>query len=189
MATRSSEKAGRNPEETRARLIEAAWAEFEEAGYDDTNTNRIAQRAGYAPQTFYRHFEHKQAIFLAVYAQWVEDEARLLDGVRDADQAARLAIRHHKRSLKFRRALRLLSVSDPAVRKARAESRLAQIARLRTRLKHLAKTDQAELAAGLLQLERLADACAEGEFADLGLTAAEGERALARVMRDVLGRR
>jgi AcrR family transcriptional regulator len=60
----------------RGKLIEAAQAEFEEHGYDNTNSNAIAKRAGYAPQTFYRHFEDKRAIFLAVYQQWSAVEVR-----------------------------------------------------------------------------------------------------------------
>src|SRR6516164_2929685 len=70
----------RDPEATRAALIEAARLEFEEAGFDATQSNKIAARAGYAPQTFYRHFSSKLEIFLAVYDQWVADEQKALDG-------------------------------------------------------------------------------------------------------------
>jgi AcrR family transcriptional regulator len=50
----------------RSVLIAAARLEFEEFGFEGTNSNAIARRAGYAPQTFYRHFEDKREIFLAV---------------------------------------------------------------------------------------------------------------------------
>jgi AcrR family transcriptional regulator len=65
----------RNPEETRARLVDAAEAEFNAHGFDGTDTNRIARRAGYAPQTFYRHFADKTAVFLAVYDRWWRNES------------------------------------------------------------------------------------------------------------------
>ena len=41
-------------------------AEFIESGYAGTDTNRIARRAGFAPQTFYRWFADKTAILRAV---------------------------------------------------------------------------------------------------------------------------
>lgn len=178
----------RRPAETREALIDAAWSAFEEDGYDETNSNKIAARAGFAPQTFYRHFENKAAIFLAVYARWVREEQAALDDLRDAEKAARFAIRHHRRSRNFRRALRQLSLSEPSIRAARAASRRAQIAQLRMRLSHLSHLDDADLAARLLTIERLTDACAEGEFADLGVSAAAAEALLANALRAAFGR-
>ena len=52
---------------TPERLIAAAAAEFREAGFAGTDSNRIARRAGFAPQTFYRWFKDKTEIFIAVY--------------------------------------------------------------------------------------------------------------------------
>src|SRR6516225_8194103 len=127
----------RDPEGTRAALIEAARLEFEEAGFDATQSNKIAARAGYAPQTFYRHFSSKVEIFLAVYAQWVAEEQKALDSVSNMRGAAQVLIRHHRSSLRFRRALRQLSVVDDQVRRARSESRLSQIECLRRRIPHL----------------------------------------------------
>lgn len=179
----------RRPDVTRAALAEAARLEFEDPGFDATNTNKIAARAGYAPQTFYRHFEDKAAVFREVYRAWTLEEQTLLDGVRDADAAAALVIRHHRESLNFRRALRRLSLTDPAMRAARAESRTLQISRLRARLPHLAGREFADLAADLLMLERVTDACAEDEFADLGIAPDEAARLVARVIRQAFGRR
>jgi AcrR family transcriptional regulator len=45
------------PPSTSNDLIAAAAAEFNEFGFSGTDTNRIARRAGYAPQTFYRWFK------------------------------------------------------------------------------------------------------------------------------------
>lgn len=181
-------RAVRQPQATRAALVEAARGEFEDVGYHETNSNRIAARAGYAPQTFYRHFRDKPDIFLAVYRRWTEEEMQLLDGVRDATAAADTVIAHHRGSLHFRRALRLLSLTDDGIRAARAESRKAQIERLRARLAHLGSRSDADLAASLLTLERLTDACAEGELEDMGVPRAEGRRLVAAVIRREFGR-
>src|SRR5262249_20461426 len=150
----------------------------EDDGFDGTNSNRIAARAGYAPQTFYRHFVDKLDIFLAVYAAWVDDEFAVLERTRDPAKAAAIIVRHHRRSLQMRRSLRHLTVCEPRVRAARAKSRLAQIERMRERSPRLNKATIAELAAALLLVERLADACAESEFGDLGVSPKAAEAQL-----------
>ena len=65
------------------------------------------------------------------------------------------------------------------MRKARAESRLRQMERI------IADTGSGtvqSLAPFLFQIERLADAIAEGEFADLGLDESVGLEALATLL-------
>jgi AcrR family transcriptional regulator len=165
----------RDPDATRGALIDAARKEFEESGFDSTQSNKIARRAGFAPQTFYRHFIDKVDILLAVYARWVGEEQEALDAAKGMRKAARALLEHHRASLKFRRALRALSVTDKRVRTARANSRLLQIAHLRELVPHTSDVSDARLARSLFVIERVADACAEGEFADLrfGLDAAE----------------
>jgi AcrR family transcriptional regulator len=177
----------RNPEVTRTALIAAARREFEEAGYDETNSNKIAIRAGHAPQTFYRHFRDKAEIFLAVYAEWVREEEKLLDNIADARMAAVVLVAHHTGSLRFRRALRLLSFTDSEMRAARAASRKAQIDRLRDRFAPLAAESDAAQLAWLLQVERLTDAAAEGEFADMGVSQEEGIALLAELIANKVG--
>ncbi len=191
MKSASARQPARKPrmiQDTRAALIQAARLEFEDAGYDGTHSNKIATRAGYAPQTFYRHFSDKLEIFLAVYALWVDEEHAALDTVRRARAAAAAIVGHHRASLGMRRALRRLSVSDDQVRRARAKSRRDQIERLRVRLPHLRSVSNAEMAANLFMIERLSDACAEREFVDLGVSAEAGERQLEVLLRNVLGK-
>lgn len=158
----------RIPEETRAKLLAAAQREFNTAGFDGTDTNRIAKKAGYAPQTFYRHFPDKTAIFLAVYDAWWRAEASALaqTRARTAKQAATIALDFHARWRTFRRSLRHLAIVDAKVRKARTLARTEQIARWK---KAGSRRSAAELAAALLTAERLLDAAAEDELADLGL--------------------
>jgi AcrR family transcriptional regulator len=160
------------PDSTPARLIAAASEEFRRRGYSGTDTNRIARRAGFAPQTFYRWFRDKTQIFLAVYRAWEEEErvvlAKLLSVNAPSSQIVAAILKHHRTYRIFRRSLRQLTLEDPAVRKARAESRTRQIERIRESM-GAAALDFSEVATILFQIERLCDGIADDEFADLGV--------------------
>jgi AcrR family transcriptional regulator len=176
-------------EATSERLLRAAASEFNEHGFGGTDTNRIARRAGFAPQTFYRWFQDKVEIFIKTYERWTREEFGAI-GTLMAENAsnvrlARAIVAHHKAYLVFRRSLRQLSVENDVVRAARARSRLSQIAFVKSLSPNVAR-DDASLAAMLLQTERLADALAEGEFHDMELTNKAGEKALARLIHDLL---
>src|SRR5262245_48722863 len=58
------------PEETRSRRIAAAALLFNRVGFYRTDSNRIAEAAGYSTVVFYKHFRDKREIFLAAYEQW-----------------------------------------------------------------------------------------------------------------------
>jgi AcrR family transcriptional regulator len=184
---RLKKPAPRNPEETHARLVDAAEAEFNAGGFDGTDTNRIARRAGYAPQTFYRHFADKTAIFLAVYDRWWRAEADAVGKILRARGKSGLGgvadtlIAFHAKWRGFRRSLRHLSVEDARVRAARTVARRAQLQTVRELIPNPANRD-GEIAAALLVLERLCDAAAEGEFADMGLPKAAARQAVVRAL-------
>ncbi|HSZ73638.1 MAG TPA: TetR/AcrR family transcriptional regulator [Rhizomicrobium sp.] len=176
----------RDPEDTREKLVAAAEDEFNANGFHGTDTNRIAKKAGYAPQTFYRHFADKTDIFLAVYERWWKGEVAALENVlrkrRGKDgamAAARVVIGFHTRWRGFRRSLRHLAVTDSRVRVARAAARWAQLAPLK---EAGTRRGDAELIASLLTAERLCDAAAEGEFTDMGLSRAEATMIVASAM-------
>jgi AcrR family transcriptional regulator len=176
--------------DTKSLLLAAAQGEFGEHGFSGTDTNKIARRAGFAPQTFYRWYHDKTAIFIAVYERWEEDERSQLEAQlserRGARALAETVVQHHKAHLIFRRSLRQLSVSDPQVRKARAASRLRQAERIRG----WTQRDKRKLPAllvTLLEVERLADAVAEGELADLELSEEVGMAALERAIKRLRG--
>lgn len=173
---------------TRERLIAAAGAEFREASFAGTDSNRIARRAGFAPQTFYRWFKDKIEIFIAVYRAWEEEELRTVNAllVEGADDEAvvEAAVAHHRAWLKFRRSLRALSVENAQVRAARAESRLRQVAQI-ARWNGPRAPAADEIAARLLQLERLTDAIAEGEFIDMGMTEDAARRLLVEIFAEL----
>jgi len=175
---------------TASLLVAAAMAEFNEHGFGGTDTNRIARRAGFAPQTFYRWFKDKTDVFIAAYRAWWAEEESVLEPLlaQGAPNAALVeaGIAHHRRYLLFRRSLRLLSLEDEAVRKARATSRLHQVERMRVWAGQPdASTD--DLAIMFFKLERLTDAVAEGELADMGLTEDAARAELARIIAGVRG--
>lgn len=185
----TSRRSTRSPQaktSTDERLVRAAMEEFRRGGFSGTDSNRIARRAGFAPQTFYRWYADKTAVFLAAYRQWEEAEQDALDSLASrrasAPRLADAVVKHHRDYLMFRRSLRQLAVEDPAVRQARAQSRLRQVERIRQRL-GLDGTRNSVLAISLLQIERLADALAEGEFEDLGVDAGTARQAIAGLIR------
>lgn len=59
--------------ETRTRILQAAQRLFARQGYDGTTTRDLAQAAGVAEGTLFRHFPNKKAILVEVATQgWVE---------------------------------------------------------------------------------------------------------------------
>ena len=96
--------------------LQAAAKEFNEHGFGGTDTNRIARRAGFAPQTFYRWFQDKEEIFIKTYEHWQREEFGAI-GTLFAENAsdlrvARAVVAHHEAYLVFRRSLRQLSVEN-----------------------------------------------------------------------------
>lgn len=162
----------------RAALLAAAREQFELHGYEGTNSNMIARAAGYAPQTFYRHFADKLAIFIAVYKKWTEDELLLLSSISSAEDAAKVLVEHHRLHRVFRRSLRTLTASEQAVGSARAKMRQRQIDLLVTRSDKFARLQSAERLAALLRIERHCDAIADGEFEACGIDEKEAHAAL-----------
>lgn len=168
---------------TTDKLIQAARDEFATKGYNGTHTNAIARAAGFAPQTFYRHFDDKLTIFVAVYERWQLEEAAFLRDMlseqRPASDIAERIVYHHRQNKQFRRDLRFLAIEDDLVRSARRDSRTRQ-------LEFVGGTDRAGQAARLLEIERLADAIAEDEFVDLGLDDTAAKEEIVRRINEML---
>jgi AcrR family transcriptional regulator len=66
-------RAPRTEDETRTRILKAALKLFAKQGYDGTTTRDLAERAGVAEGTLFRHFTNKKAILVEVATQgWIE---------------------------------------------------------------------------------------------------------------------
>jgi AcrR family transcriptional regulator len=175
--------------EGRSELIRAARKEFDTVGYDGTNTNAIARRAGYAPQTFYRHFRDKLDIFIAVYGQWTDEEIGVIAAAGTPEEIAAAILAQHRKSKVFRRSLRDLSVRDPEMAKARASSRHRQIEAICRRLPGYARRPRADQVARLLTFERLCDGLVDGDFKRLGVAEDDVFRLLVDEARRVIDER
>jgi AcrR family transcriptional regulator len=69
MTESSAEKPRPRGEETRERILAAAYAQFIQNGYHGTSMRQIAQAAGLAVGGIYNHFAGKEEVFAAVLDQ------------------------------------------------------------------------------------------------------------------------
>lgn len=161
-------------------LLQAAGAEFVEFGYEHTTTNRIAHRAGFAPQTFYRWYKDKLEIFIQVYQAWTDAELSLLDAMlteQTSDlQIAEAFVANHRSFALFKRSLLQLAATTPEVKQARAASRLKQVEQVKRW--NPCMQDAEGIAAVLMAAEQLCQSLAEGEFEDMGLTGRDAYKQL-----------
>ncbi len=67
-------------------ILDAAEAEFAEAGYDNATTNAIAARAGVPIGSLYQYFPNKEVLFAGVVERYT-DEMRALFGQHLAPEA------------------------------------------------------------------------------------------------------
>ena len=69
---------------TKSRIVEAAWALFYEKGYDDTTVEDIVRRSETSKGSFYHYFESKDALLGSLAylfdAKYEELEGRIGDG-------------------------------------------------------------------------------------------------------------
>jgi TetR/AcrR family transcriptional regulator, repressor of fatR-cypB operon len=83
--------AGRRDAGTRQAVLDAALATFTERTYGGTSMAQVAERAGVAVGSIYRHFPSKEALGNAVYLTWkrrvIEDVEREVDPDAPAREA------------------------------------------------------------------------------------------------------
>lgn len=166
-------------------------SEFIEAGFAGTDTNRIARRAGFAPQTFYRWFADKFAAFVEVLAVWEEVErttllAIMFDTQTSGPELAAACIENARPFLTFRQHLRAVQMQHEGVREVRAASRRRLLAAIKDA--HSASPDAEWLGLAIYQIESLSDALARGELTDMGLSGAAAMVELARYIDLLRGR-
>ena len=69
---------------TRERLLQAAQQLIEEGGYGAASVAAIADRAGVAAGTLYRHFASKEELFVEVFRSVCDREVRAMQSVAEA---------------------------------------------------------------------------------------------------------
>jgi AcrR family transcriptional regulator len=79
---------------TRERLLRAAREMIEEGGYASASVVQLAERAGVAAGTLYRHFDSKQQLFVEVFRSVCERELRAM---LDAERAMPAQATHAER--------------------------------------------------------------------------------------------
>ena len=167
------------PEETRTRLVAAAALLFNRVGFYGTDSNRIAQAAGYSTGVFYKHFTDKREIFLAAYeqwstAEWKEVTAILAGGGSDREMARKLVlmfVEFHTHWRGLLASLRQLVFTDATVRRFHRRQRKRQLdwmAQLRAQRGSAPRRREQDIVY-LWTTERTFDAIAQGELRDLGL--------------------
>ena len=97
--------------ETQARILKAAERLFARRGFDGTTTRDLAQAAGVAEGTLFRHFENKKAILVAVATQgWIEILTDLLTELSEMGSYKAIAQVMRKRMLNLHNNADLLRV-------------------------------------------------------------------------------
>ncbi len=168
-----------SPEQTRERLIDGAATLFNRLGYRGTDSNCIAKEAGYATGTFYKHFQDKREVFLAVYERWIAAQWQAIDeelskGRKPEETARKIVetgIKFHTEWRGLRASLMELIFSDEHARSYFRKQRRRQLdtmSELRRRLNLPTRTREQD-AIHLFMTERVFDAIGQGEIQALGL--------------------
>lgn len=84
-----------------SRLVDAAFALFDEQGFDETTVDDIAARAQVGRTTFFRHYRSKEAVIFPAHDELLGRIAARLDAAAPATrdlavvEAARIVLRHY----------------------------------------------------------------------------------------------
>ena len=73
---------------TRSRILEAAVENFARHGYEASSVAEICAAAHVSKGAFYHHFPTKQAVFLALFEDWLSQIDQLLAASRQRSQPA-----------------------------------------------------------------------------------------------------
>ena len=97
--------------ETQTRILKAARKLFARRGFDGTTTRDLAQEAGVAEGTLFRHFENKKAILIEVTTQgWIEILTDLLTELSEMGSYKAIAQVMRRRMLNLHQNADLLKV-------------------------------------------------------------------------------
>jgi AcrR family transcriptional regulator len=88
---------------TREKILQSAQKLFSKNGYDGTTTRELAEQAGIAEGTLFRHFANKKAILVEVATQgWVELLTDLLMELSEMSSYDAISAVMYKRMLRLR---------------------------------------------------------------------------------------
>lgn len=84
--------------ESRARILKAARALFQEKDYDNTSIGEIAEKADVSKSTFFNYFPTKESLLDGIAADEIEEIKYLIEadlvGVESPVQKIRIALKH-----------------------------------------------------------------------------------------------
>ncbi len=78
---------------TKSRIVEAAWELFYEKGYDDTTVEDIVRRSATSKGSFYHYFESKDALLGSLAYLFDAKYEELEDGIGDGEDAFEVLLR------------------------------------------------------------------------------------------------
>lgn len=169
----------RSPEETRTKILQAAFDLFNSRSYSDLNSNDIARHAGVAVGSFYNYFDSKLSVFVACYDDWVQSEwvgvadwlAKPSRG-RSSSNLLKLLLAEHQRAVQFRNNLNALCYLSVEVQQHRDRKRLSQCMNIAGKLAILGRPSPSlvVLQSTLNNFEFLLDVLASERQSELGLT-------------------
>lgn len=97
-------KAASTTVDTETKILQAALRLFAQRGYGATTTRDLAQAAGVAEGTLFRHFESKKSILVAVASQgWVDLLTDLLTELSEMDGYLAIGATMQRRMLNLRK--------------------------------------------------------------------------------------
>jgi AcrR family transcriptional regulator len=97
--------------ETRTRILSSAQRLFARQGYEGTTTRNLAQAAGVAEGTLFRHFANKKAILVEVVTQgWIEILTDLLTELSEMGSYKAVGQVMQRRMFKLRESADLMRV-------------------------------------------------------------------------------
>jgi AcrR family transcriptional regulator len=151
---KSSAPRSRKGAATRARLVEAAKAVFEDVGFLDARVSDIAERANLSHGSFYHYFDSKEQVFREV-AQAISDDlsagmAIVLDRQSKASPEERLAAALRLHFEGYRKEARMMGVieqvsrHDESVARMRAGSRLVHTREVAESIRQLQRRGMAD---------------------------------------------
>ncbi|MBT2269957.1 TetR/AcrR family transcriptional regulator [Rhodococcus qingshengii] len=89
---RSTDRSKRDPERTRAAILQAAKTEFGEHGYEKARVARIAAAAGLNHQLITYHFGGKQGLYDALTEEWLRTTSNALVDTSTYGEVVREAV-------------------------------------------------------------------------------------------------